>query len=78
MDDVQMKNLNSVLFQQLNRLNKTTLTEKELEVEINRAKAISFVSCQILSSASLEFKQKVFNESIASQNLLEYKNGVTE
>ena len=78
MDNKQIKNLNDVLFQQLNRLNVTTLTEKELEVEINRAKAISFVSCQILSSANLEFKQKVFNESMASQKLLDFKNDETK
>lgn len=50
--------MNEMLFTQLERLSRTDLTEKELNVEIDRAKAMAIVSSQMISSSTLQMRQK--------------------
>jgi len=49
-----LSDLNSHLFSQLDRLSDATLTAEQLANEINRAKAITDVSKEVVSAASLQ------------------------
>lgn len=52
----QLTDLNDRLFQQLERLNKDTLTTDELTKEINRTDAMVKVSEQIISNATIALR----------------------
>jgi len=52
----KLEDLNNHLFEQLERLNDDDLTGDKLLAEIDRAKAITGVSTQIVSSAALVLK----------------------
>lgn len=59
----RLDEMNEMLFKQMERLSKTDLTEEQLNVEIERAKAIALVGCQYINSASLQLKQEAFNNT---------------
>ena len=50
----KLTNLNNHLFEQLERLNDESLKGEKLEEEIKRSQAVSAISKDIVSSASLE------------------------
>lgn len=51
----KLMDLNDHLFAQMERLNDETISPKEMELEIRKAKAVSMVSNQIISNAKLVF-----------------------
>jgi hypothetical protein len=64
--------LNNHLFAQLERLSDEDLKPEELKVELARAQAISSVSKNIISNASLAFKVAKFKDEgslMAANNL---------
>ena len=64
-----LTDLNNHLFMQLERLGDEDLKGEELMDEIERAKAITVISAQIISNGSLALKAKTF--------VHEYGNGNT-
>lgn len=70
MSGTQLTDLHDILFQQLNRLNEESLSDEDLEKEIQRADAISKTSKDIISNAQLCLHaEKLKGESIASLNM---------
>jgi hypothetical protein len=63
----KLEDLNNHLFEQLERLNDEDLTGDALLSEIDRAKAITGVSTQIINNASLALK--------AAELMVEYGGG---
>lgn len=58
-----LSDLNNYLFEELERLQDDELDEEKLNMEINRSKAISHVSAQIINNAKLALDaQKHFDE----------------
>lgn len=57
-DNNTLGSLNVKLFDQLDRLSDSTLNADALNTEINRAKAVTEVACQIISIGSLALKAK--------------------
>jgi hypothetical protein len=55
----KLGDLNNHLFAQLERLGDEELTGDKLEEEINRAKAITSVSSQIIANGSLVLKAQI-------------------
>lgn len=55
-----LTDLNNHLFSQLERLGDEDLKGEELQDEIERAKAITVISTQIISTGSLALKAKTF------------------
>lgn len=51
--------LNNKLFAQLDRLSDEKLTAEAMASEINRAKAVTEIACQIISVGSLALKAKI-------------------
>lgn len=49
----KLTDLNNHLFAQLERLNDEDLTEKQIQDEVNRAKAISGIASQVIKSAKV-------------------------
>lgn len=58
--------LNNHLFAQLERLGEEDLTMEELEKEMDRAKAITQVSAQIINNANLVLRAKIQAEESIS------------
>lgn len=58
--------LNNHLFAQLERLGEEDLTTEELEKEMDRTKAITQVSTQIINNASLVLRAKIQAEESIS------------
>lgn len=57
--------LNGYLFEQLERLNDPDLTEKEVQTEIERSRAVASVANQIINNGVLALRVKrTFDESI--------------
>lgn len=52
----KIKNLNDILFAQLERLDDEELTDEQLSKEIKRSNAINRVSTQIIASARLQLE----------------------
>lgn len=62
--------LSGALFAELKRLGDTSLSTDELKTEIDRAKAVSNVSQQILTDVSLAIEtQKVIGEYDSAKNV---------
>ena len=62
--------LSGALFAELKRLGDTSLSTDELKTEIDRAKAVSNVSQQILTGVSLAIEtQKVIGEYDSAKNV---------
>lgn len=56
----KLTDLNNFLFAQLERLDDETLSAEELEAEIDRSKAISQISAQIIQNASVQLRAVEF------------------
>lgn len=54
--------LNGYLFEQLERLNDPELTEDELALELQRAKAVTGVASQVVANAQVVLKAKLAYE----------------
>lgn len=63
----KVEDLNNLLFAQLERLDDESLTAEQLEQEIERSKAISNISNQIISNASLALKAMEIKASITGE-----------
>lgn len=48
--------LSETLFEQLSRLNKPGISDKELKKEINRSNAVAKVSSEIIKAGTLQYK----------------------
>ncbi len=59
----KLRDLNDHLFAQIERLGDEDLKGDELKKEIERAEAITRVSDQIISNASLVLKAQIFSKS---------------
>lgn len=59
----KLTDLNNFLFAEMERLNDEELTTEELQKEIERAKAITAVSNQIIQNGSLALKAEKFKDS---------------
>ncbi len=66
----RLSDLNNHLFAQLERLSDEDLSAKQLDQEVERARAIVGVSDQIIETASLQFK--------AAELVARHGSGVTE
>lgn len=65
-----LSNLNGYLFEQLERLNKEDMTEEEFKSEIERSKAISEVSKNVIQTASLVLEgQRIVSDLEEGQKL---------
>jgi len=62
----KLSDLNNHLFAELERLSDEELTGEELETEINRAKAITSVSAQIIQNGALALKAEEFKAEVIS------------
>ena len=58
---MNLDKVNEILFEQLERLARTDLTENELKVEIDRAKAMAITSSQIVASCTLKMRKDMFS-----------------
>ena len=59
----KLVDLNNYLFEELERLNNESVTEDEMQKEIERSKAITSISQTIINNAELVFKaQKHYDE----------------
>ncbi len=56
MTDMTLQALHGVLFEQIDRLNDTSLTKEELEVEIGRAEAMEGIAGTIVKNANTMLK----------------------
>lgn len=52
----KLKDLNNILFEQLERLNDDTMTEEALQKEINRAKAICDVGSRVIENQKVQLE----------------------
>lgn len=62
----KLSDLNNHLFAQLERLSDEDLKGEELEKEIERAKAITAVSSQIIANGALALKAEQFKSEVIS------------
>ena len=63
--------LNNHLFAQMERLNDEELKGEDLEVEIKRAKAITYVASQIIANGTLALEaQKLIGEGMSATDKL--------
>lgn len=65
--------LNGYLFEQLERLNDPDLTQEELEMELNRSKAIVSVSNQIVNAGNLVLSAQRFYDTRANLDIKQSK-----
>ena len=63
----KVEDVNNLLFAKLERLDDESLTAEQLEQEIERSKAISNISNQIISNASLALKAMEIKASITGE-----------
>lgn len=70
----KLSDLNNHLFSQLERLNDETLTEEQMKLELQKAKAVSQVSQQIIQNArvTLDAAKMVADGQVDGQKLPEY------
>ena len=71
-----MTDLHNVLFEEIERLNDESLSNEDLEKEINRAKAISGVATQIMEGGKLalqvaQFKDQAYGSQVEVPKYLE-------
>jgi len=59
----KLSDLNNHLFEQLERLNDTDITEQELKVEITRSKAMSDVAKNIIENGKLSLEAIKFRDT---------------
>ena len=59
----RLSDLNNHLFEQLERLNDTDITEQELKVEITRSKAMSDVAKNIIENGKLALEASKFRDA---------------
>ena len=72
-----LEELNDILYQQIQRLSSEDLTEKELDKEIDRAKAMALVSSQLIASSTLQIRREmILSNSHSNIKLLESNNGI--
>lgn len=64
----KLTDLNNHLFAELERLSDEELTGEELNEEINRAKAITQISTQIIQNGALALKAEQFKYEIGEEN----------
>jgi hypothetical protein len=64
----KLTDLNNHLFAELERLSDEELTNEELEKEIERAKAITVVSNQIIQNGALALKAEKFKSDCISND----------
>lgn len=75
----KLSDLNNHLFAQLERLGDESLTKDELDMEIQRSKAIAEVSKQVVSNASLALDAQKFKTEYANRvNIPEMIEGKTD
>lgn len=72
----RINQLNDVLFDQLDRLNKANLTDEQLTVEAERSKAIVGVAKQVIESGKLaieaeQLRQEYRGPGTSNKQLLE-------
>ncbi|MCU7356273.1 hypothetical protein N7O58_01095 [Enterococcus dispar] len=65
--------LNGYLFEQLERLNDPDLTQEELEMELNRSKAIVSVSNQIVNAGNLVLSAQRFYDNRSNLDIKQSK-----
>ncbi|MGV3084592.1 hypothetical protein [Enterococcus dispar] len=65
--------LNGYLFEQLERLNDPDLTQEELEMELNRSKAIVSVSNQIVNAGNLVLSAQRFYDNRSDLDIKQSK-----
>ncbi|WCG32972.1 hypothetical protein PML78_12385 [Enterococcus dispar] len=65
--------LNGYLFEQLERLNDPDLTQEELEMELNRSKAIVSVSNQIVNNGNLVLSAQRFYDNRSNLDIKQSK-----
>lgn len=72
-----LEELNDILYRQIQRLASEDLTEKELDKEIDRAKAMALVSSQLIASSTLQIRREmILSGSHSNIKLLESNNGI--
>lgn len=72
----KLEDLNNLLFLQIKRLSKEDLVGKELDKEIERAKAMAVISSQFISSSSLQLRKAlIMKNGNVGLRLLESDNG---
>lgn len=73
----KLTDLNDHLFAQIERLSDEDITPEKLEVEINRAKAITSVAREVISNAALVLQAHVSVSSIEQNKALPPMMGIT-
>ena len=62
----RMSEINGILYSALKRLNDQNLKGKELQVEIDRAKAMGSVAEQIISNCAMQMKIKLMQQAYST------------
>ena len=55
-ENLNVKDLNKYLFQQMERLNSMNVKDENLNIEIERAKAIALTASQIISNVNTQLR----------------------
>lgn len=73
----KIEDLNNYLFEQLERLQDDSLTDDQMQQEINRSRAVTSVASQIIQLGDLSLRatklRAEYNNSVALPELLEVK-----
>lgn len=64
-DSSQVLDLNNYLFEQMERLNKIDVNDKNINTEIERAKAIALTASQIISNINTQLRVEYAKNTMA-------------